>query len=522
MRAYILILFTWLSGLLVQAQQVQQYHTIQKGETLFHLTQVYQVTAEAICNLNPGLSASNFQIGQTIAIPASNGQVEQTRKVEQVQTNRPADAKDNYQTIHKVSKKETIFGICMAYGITENELRAANPEMNEPGYVLKKGKFLVIPFHEERVVQEIIPTDQELIDPHRKAEHYDPLRVVLVLPFSSAEYSKAFSARQYYQGFMLAVDSLKKQGINLDIYVMDSGKREEKIDSLLHTSTLAQAHLLLFPQVEQSQNKVAKFSNEHRILTLVTRSEQTSNSPYLFVFNPSTEQTNQQVSSYFVRQFKDAEIFILDMKDTSNSRRGELTKKLRDTLTEAGLTYKFLNIEADKEALLAALSKNKQNVIVPNSANLNLLRRQLLPNLKAVADAAPSCRITLFGHQEWLSMANELKAVFYELDTYIYSKWWLNPNTAAAKTLAANYKQWFHQDMPTKMPSVPVIGFDSSYYLMKGLAQFGSTLPYTLNQLDAKPVQSFIDYERLSSWGGFQNQKIGFVHFNKKVVNVEF
>ena len=48
-------------------------------------------------------------------------------------------------TRHKVKKSETIFGIAKKYGVTINDLIKANPEMNTPGYELKKGDFSVIP-----------------------------------------------------------------------------------------------------------------------------------------------------------------------------------------------------------------------------------------------------------------------------------------------------------------------------------------------------------------------------------------
>lgn len=525
MKQFSLVLIAWLFCLQGFAQQPQNqiYHTIQKGETLFHLTQVYKVTAEAICDLNPGLSSTNFQAGKTIAIPPSEGQVEQKKRIETVKTNRPANATENFQDIHKVKRKETVFGICQAYGITEEELRKANPEMADPSFVLKKGTYLVIPYHTERIIQEITPTDQELFDTHRPNIKYNPLKIALVLPFSSKERSRANTARLYYQGFMLAVDSMKHQGVNMDIHILDSGKDEEKLDSLMKTKSLLEANLLLCPQVEKFDAKVAAFSKKNKIITLVTRSSETTNSPYLFVFNPGTEVAYNKVNDYILKEFKDDNIIILDMKDGSNSsRRGQLTKELKDALTAKGIAYKFLAIDSDDKAIKAALSNVKRNLIVPNSANLQILQKKLLPDWKKFIEDNAKYRISLLGHQEWLTLASELKAQFYTLDTYIYSRWWLNPNNASTKALAREYKHWFKEDMPTKMPSVPVIGFDSSYFMIKGLSEYGTTFAYNLEKMDVKPAQSFMEYERANDWSGFLNQKIGFVHFNKKVVNVEF
>ena len=51
--------------------QKETYHTIASGETLYRLTVKYNVSAKAICDANPGLSAENFRIGQVILIPST-------------------------------------------------------------------------------------------------------------------------------------------------------------------------------------------------------------------------------------------------------------------------------------------------------------------------------------------------------------------------------------------------------------------------------------------------------------------
>ena len=52
-----------------ESQKGETFHTIQAGETLYKLTTMYNVSAKDICEANPGLSAENFRIGQVILIP---------------------------------------------------------------------------------------------------------------------------------------------------------------------------------------------------------------------------------------------------------------------------------------------------------------------------------------------------------------------------------------------------------------------------------------------------------------------
>jgi LysM repeat protein len=45
------------------------YHTIQPGDTLWDLAEMYGTTAEEIEEANPGIEPDNLQIGQVIVIP---------------------------------------------------------------------------------------------------------------------------------------------------------------------------------------------------------------------------------------------------------------------------------------------------------------------------------------------------------------------------------------------------------------------------------------------------------------------
>ena len=60
--------------------------------------------------------------------------------------------------MHKVKRKETIFSVSREYGISEQELIAANPELKKG---MKKGQFLCIPYPAATTVQ---PTQKE--DPY--------------------------------------------------------------------------------------------------------------------------------------------------------------------------------------------------------------------------------------------------------------------------------------------------------------------------------------------------------------------
>lgn len=111
-------------------QSSSTFHTIQAGETLYQLTVKYNITAQAICDANPGLSARNFRIGQVIVIPAQGtASSESAADVKRQEPEQPAEKEKGWKDMHKVERKETIFSISQMYGISQEELIAANPEL---------------------------------------------------------------------------------------------------------------------------------------------------------------------------------------------------------------------------------------------------------------------------------------------------------------------------------------------------------------------------------------------------------
>ncbi len=116
-----LLMFTWA----VLAQNYQK-HTIEKGETIAQIAQKYSVTPYDIYQLNPD-AQSGLKPNSVLLIPQKNN----TKKTNsQIRT-------------HKVEPKETLFGIESRYGISDEDLKKANPDLDKLG--LQIGQILIIP-----------------------------------------------------------------------------------------------------------------------------------------------------------------------------------------------------------------------------------------------------------------------------------------------------------------------------------------------------------------------------------------
>jgi hypothetical protein len=60
-----------------------------------------------------------------------------------------------------------------------------------------------------------------------------------------------------------------------------------------------------------------------------------------------------------------------------------------------------------------------------------------------------------------------------------------------------------------------MLGFDTGYFFLKALADYGTNFEESMNKMKVTPIQTGFKFERVGTWGGFVNRKVFFVHFTK-------
>lgn len=118
-----------------------------------------------------------------------------------------------WRDVYKVKKKDTVYGIARKYNLTEEELANANPEMKSPGYVLKKDDFIFIPFTSSSASK--TPSSGRLAAANTGKGN--AIRVGIMLPLHRVD-GDGLRMTEYYRGFLMACDSLRQQGISVDIH----------------------------------------------------------------------------------------------------------------------------------------------------------------------------------------------------------------------------------------------------------------------------------------------------------------
>lgn len=510
----------------------ETYHTIAPDETLYRLTVKYNTTAKAICDANPGLSADNFRIGQVIRIPAAQAEGEATTPVRQEpQTAIQGPVESRCREMHKVKRRETVFSISRKYGITEEELIAANPEIKDKEKV-KRGTLLCIPYpaaQEQQAEQNEpahIPTNTELFQANQKeAKRYKTIRAAIVLPFYNVAKSESARMIEYYEGFLMAVDSLKRTGTSIDLYTYNSGPESASLNSILDKPEMKQMDIIFGPLYKGHITPLADFAKKNNIRLVIpftSKDNTVFRNPNIYQINTPQSYLYSEVYDHFIRQFSKANIVFINATQGTKDK-ADFIKGLKEELRGKGITFKSLDENATAASIGAVLAKGRENVFIPTSgSNLTLIK--ILPQLTLTVREHPEQSIHLFGYPEWQTYTKDHLEAFFELDTYFYSSFYTNNLLPASIRFTRNYQQWYRKDMEERYPKFGMLGFDTGYFFLKGLSSYGTEFEKDIQQLNLIPIQTGFKFQRVNNWGGFINRKVFFIHFTKnfELVKLDF
>ena len=104
------------------------FYTVQPKEGKWRVAYKHGITVEDLERLNPEIQGKPLQVNQELVVPKNRAEIH---------------SRDDKKFIyHEVQPLETVFGLSKQYGITEEELIRANPELTEG---LKAGQIIRIP-----------------------------------------------------------------------------------------------------------------------------------------------------------------------------------------------------------------------------------------------------------------------------------------------------------------------------------------------------------------------------------------
>ena len=423
----------------------------------------------------------------------------------------------NFRGQHNVKKKETVFGISRNYGLTIEELINANPEMKEPGYELKKGMILNIPYpksvQEAQEAERAAKARKAAEEASAKADDVRnrEIRLGVMLPLHNIN-GDGRRMMEYYRGVLMACDSLKKQGLSIDVHAWNTAE-DCNIYKVLEDPAAARCDMIIGPLYSKQMDALSDFVSKHNIRLVIPFSinaPQLTTNRNIFQVWQSQNDVSEATVTHYLERFRDCHTVIIDCNDTT-SRKGVFTFGLRRQMESRGMEFVITNLKSGEANFSKVFSRTKPNVVVLNTGRSQELG-VAISKINGLKANSPELDITMFGYSDWLLYTHKYLENYYNFNTYITSVFYYNPLSSATQQFQRKYRQNFSSDMQNLLPRFAITGFDHAYFFLKGLHKYGKTFNGAAGMFGYPVIQTPLKFERYGN-GGLRNKALLFVHY---------
>lgn len=419
----------------------------------------------------------------------------------------PLSASAQTKVTHEVKKKETMYGIARMYGITVEELVQANPGMEQPDYQLKKGAILTIPVTpQQSTLQTVASQNNDNTDVRNRA-----IRVGVMLPLHHVN-NDGKRMIEYYRGLLMACDSLKKEGISVDIHAWNLPENGD-VKALLKDPAAARCDVIFGPLYSKFVSPLSDFVERNDIRLVIPFSihapELYSNRNIFQIYqvqNDIYETTARRCAEWF----KDYHSIIVDCGDTT-STKGAFTFTYRRQLEVRDIPYSITSLKSSDNMFAKAFSKTKPNLVILNTGRSPELL-SVFGRLSAIKAANPNIQISMFGYTEWMMYMQYQSENFHKYNVHIPAPFFFNMQSPQTDLIQKNYRLIFGQDMMNSLPRFALTGFDHAVFFLRGLHKYGKTFDGAAGRFGYQPIQTPLKFERMGN-GGLQNRAYMFIHY---------
>ena len=488
------------------------FHTIQDGEDICTLAKQYNATIEGIIVSNPGLKPDEYTTGAKVKVVPN--------------TALPFTYERTGRRYYKYEAKrgDTYASIAAENGITEAELKAANPDLKK----VKKGKTITLPKPViERVTGEMtsIPIDElrDYYGPRINDIYYElvgkrlenEVNIALILPFQlhkAAPPKQAYLYTDFYKGLLLAMDSAAQvtdKHINLKVY--DTQHNLNVTDSLLALPELRTMNMIIAPSEPQQLARMNAFGKANGVPVLncfTTKNEDYKDNPYVYQVNTPTDEMMHNVMRWFDEQFKGYNVIYLNAAGESDK---EMFDNIRTHISRKKYQTETINVngELSYNDISNKMNPGSKYVFIPSSGDKNLVKKYIKA-LKQAKEDRFDCELSLIAYPEYVLYLKDYQTDLQDVDTWMFSRFF-NAKGFRTRDLETAYKTNFGGEPLQAVPNMSIYGFDTGLYLLHSLGVDGIIDEETPQY---KGIQTSFRWERGTNWSGFTNQAIEVIHFS--------
>ncbi|MDR1756716.1 MAG: LysM peptidoglycan-binding domain-containing protein [Culturomica sp.] len=473
----------------VERDDTYYYHVAQKGETIYSLSRQYGIKPKRILQENRQYEEKPLAVGSIVRLPLAEMRKEERRAIveAEIRTSEP-------QAVPPVVEPKI-----------DRSLEMAEDSNQLPVGEVKVA--ILLPLHAQNTLRNNTRPD---LDDTLQTWRYTP---GIVPKWEGFLY--------FYEGLLLAADSLKRAGFRMELYTYDteyfSDGISSKMPALAEELNRVNPDLIIGP-VYASEFRMLEEKLENKQIPVVyplsARTEGFGKHPNFIQVNTAAGSVAEQVARW-ISGYPEAHVVSFHFfgdeyrEEAAMTRLTEQKMRIQDSLALPGhIPGRFCKWSVDGaslDSLGGCLDPNRENILlIPTAKEAEVSK--LLPVLSSFAG---TYRMTVIGLPDWQNFTSVDFETFYKLNVTFFSYSFINNFSNEAKAFSTRYREWFGTEPQTLSNKA----FDIGLYFIPLAARFKGN---TLAAIGSSPRESLFSsfrFGRFNAESGWENRGLLMIRY---------
>jgi len=328
---------------------------------------------------------------------------------------------------------------------------------------------------------------------------------------------KSFEFIQFYEGVLLGLESLKNEGCNVVLNVVDiPGDLPDKVAQAFDTYNVAQSDLIIALLEKNAFEKAAELAMKNNVFILnpfSTRPEILNENPYVVKLSPSNQGIVSTILNMVSKNYSSPNIYIIHSNSKSEKQlldefQSQLQnqKKLKYTIFDWSANAKLLNMlknSSDDNIVINIYDQNKDKNKTQSSLILN--------RLFSLKKNTP----TLITLPNWAMKYEDVDySQLQRLNYHFCSNFYLDYNNPKHKAFIDRFKEKYKTE---PQGNYAALGNDIIIHFVSGINSKGPAKFWQNPNIGRTSGMMYhFNFKRTESYRGFENQNAYFYRLNNK------
>lgn len=302
--------------------------------------------------------------------------------------------------------------------------------------------------------------------------NYDA-RIAVILPFK-AKLSEGPKSLEFYRGFLMAADYMKRNGYNVKIIAYDEQEPSTDLyptlDKAFDNADLTigcyyRNHIITASGAATFRGKKALFP----FATYIPQ-EATGKAGAIFTIPSPSLFTQQYTKLLLATAGKCNLVYVKSSSPQTSAETEDLAEKLRKKGCKA------VNVETcSATAIASVLTQKRTNIIVTDTNDRDFI--DMLLESVSSANASLQYDVRVAGTSGWIEHADHLLHPLPNCSLMLPTTWFQSASNPEIQFLFDYYKEWFHDTPSSILPSPFIIGYELGLFAIANLKAGIQTFP---------------------------------------------